>query len=79
MAQQNLQIYQQDSLKVFSWGVTMGSIKIKTDRVGEKVLQKNGMTAEIIEYHRSSNITVRFEDGKIVSHVSYYNFVKEIS
>lgn len=35
----------------------------KIDRLGEKKLQKNGMFAEIIDYPRNSDMTVRFENG----------------
>ena len=48
--------------------------KLKIYRVGEKKLQKCGMEATIIAYPSGADMKVQFEDGKIVDHVSYYDF-----
>ena len=47
---------------------------IRKQRVGEKGLMFCGMEAEIIEYTKSSNITIRFSDGAITKNKSYENF-----
>lgn len=43
-------------------------------RIGETKLMKNGLMAEIIEYRSCDDIDVRFEDGYIAEHKTYYNF-----
>ena len=43
-------------------------------RIGEEKLQKSGHKAKIIFYPSGADMTVQFEDGKIIEHVSYYSF-----
>lgn len=43
---------------------------------GLSLPMKNGMTATIVKYNGSGDITVRFEDGEIVEHKSMSNFRK---
>lgn len=45
-------------------------------RIGEHKAMNCGMKAEIIEYQNYHDITVRFDDGTIVSHCTYDCFVK---
>lgn len=49
--------------------------KLKDYRIGEKMPQKCGHIATIIAYHYAGDMTVQFEDGRIVEHVNYYSFV----
>ena len=49
--------------------------KFKDYRLGEEKLQKCGLKAKITEYRLAGDMTVQFEDGKIVDHVDYYAFV----
>ena len=51
-----------------------GYQKLKNNRIGEEKLQKCGLIARIIAYPSGADMTVQFEDGKTVEHVSYYNF-----
>lgn len=44
------------------------------ERLGEKMIAKNGMEMEIIEYFSQRNITVRFADGFIAKNVRYDHF-----
>lgn len=48
--------------------------KFKSYRLGEEKLQACGLTAKIIGYGSSSDMKVQFEDGKVIEHVSYYDF-----
>lgn len=48
----------------------------KQERIGQKVYTNNGELMEIIAYNNSRDITVRFEDGTIMSEINYWNFVK---
>jgi hypothetical protein len=43
-------------------------------RVGEVVKAINGMLMEIVAYHSSKDIDIRFEDGTLVYNKSYNNF-----
>ncbi len=43
-------------------------------RVGETAPAANGLTAEITEYNGSLDVTVRFSNGKVRSHVTYQQF-----
>ena len=45
------------------------------NRVGEKRMMSCGMVAEIIEYRRSDDIDIRFEDGTIRRHRNYRDFL----
>lgn len=47
-----------------------------SSRAGEKRMMNCGLEAEIIRYGRFDDIDVRFEDGQIVCHKSYNDFVK---
>ena len=45
-------------------------------RVGEKRMMKCGLEATIIRYGGSMDIDVQFEDGQVVYHRNYNNFIK---
>lgn len=45
-------------------------------RIGETSIASNGQKMTIIEYRNCYDIAVQFEDGTIVKHKSYYNFIK---
>lgn len=49
--------------------------KLKSYRLGEERLQECGLTARIIAYPSGADMTVQFEEGKIIEHVKYYDFV----
>ena len=51
-------------------------LTIEKDRIGERKVMNCGMKAEIIGYQNCHDITVRFDDGTIVSHCVYDCFVK---
>lgn len=46
----------------------------KINKVGEINRMNNGQLAEIIEYENKNNITIKFEDGTILSNIQYGNF-----
>ena len=46
-------------------------------RIGEKNIMHCGMEAEIIAYHSSSDIDVKFEDGTIVCNKRYDSFMRK--
>ena len=46
------------------------------ERLGMRRLMKCGMYAEVIQYNNAKDITVRFDDGAIVSNRAYDNFSK---
>lgn len=48
--------------------------KTKTYRIGEEKQQKCGQSARIIAYPSGADMTVQFDDGRIIEHVSYYAF-----
>lgn len=49
---------------------------IYASRLNERKRMNCGMSAQIIAYRKSSDIDVQFEDGTIVRHRSYADFVK---
>ena len=49
--------------------------KIK-DRTGEVGVNNDGEEMRIIRYGGANDIDVRFEDGTVVEHKAYYNFLK---
>ena len=49
--------------------------KFKDYRLGESVRQKNSMIATITDYPSAADMTVQFEDGKVVEHVKYFCFI----
>ena len=49
---------------------------VKSYRIGEKKVMRNEMIAEIISYRRNNDIDVKYEDGLIVKHIRYNNFVQ---
>lgn len=49
---------------------------LREERIGQRVRQNCGMIAEIIEYNRSDDITVRFEDGQVREKMCYSCFIK---
>lgn len=46
----------------------------RMDRTGLKKINTQGCEMEIIEYHSTHNLTVRFDDGTIVKNLSYHHF-----
>ena len=46
------------------------------NRTGETSIANNGQLMTIIAYRRSDDIDIKFEDGEIVYHKSYSNFLK---
>lgn len=46
------------------------------NRIGETNRANNGLMMKIIVYHSAADIDVQFEDGTIVSHKTYYHFLK---
>ena len=48
--------------------------KYRDKRLGEESVNMDGELLKIIEYHRSDNRSVEFEDGSIVHNKSYYEF-----
>ena len=51
-----------------------GNILPPNHHIGEIRLQHNGLYAEIVDYVRIRDLTIRFEDGFEVPHVAYDNF-----
>lgn len=51
-----------------------GALKKPVSVIGEKNIASNGQEMEIIEYFDAKNITVKFEDGTIVTNVSIHHF-----
>lgn len=49
----------------------------KTYRVGEKMVLKNEMIAEIIAYRTGDDIDIRYDDGVIREHVKYSHFFQQ--
>lgn len=50
--------------------------KLAKTRLGETVTATNGQKMTIINYRKSTDIDVRFEDGTVVEHRTYLNFKK---
>jgi len=48
----------------------------KTVHIGEKRMMKCGLEATIIRYGNNQDIDVQFEDGQVVYHKKYNNFIK---
>lgn len=48
---------------------------IPSQRIGMKVKQTNGQIAEIIDYKNQLDITIRFEDGTIITDKPYKSFI----
>lgn len=48
----------------------------KKNRIGEKRMMNCGMIAEIIEYRGVHDIDIMLEDGRILKHKAYHNFLK---
>lgn len=48
---------------------------IKNDRVGETIESTSGLKMTIIRYENAHNIDVRFEDGVVILHKNYANFI----
>ena len=46
------------------------------DRIGKTTTANNGIKMTIIEYRNCSDIDVQFEDGTVVKHKTYNNFIK---
>lgn len=49
-----------------------------TNRIGETKMMNCGMKATIIAYNTSRDITIQFEDGAIVSHKYYRDFIHNL-
>jgi len=45
-------------------------------RLGETRKAKNGLAMTIIAYRRCEDMDIQFEDGLIVHHISYYNYLQ---
>ena len=48
----------------------------KIDRTGEKRMMNCGLEATICRYGSPTDIDVQFEDGQVVYHKQYFNFIK---
>ena len=48
---------------------------MKIDRIGETNTANNGLKMTIINYKNSKNVDIQFEDGIIVCHKNYNNFL----
>jgi DNA-directed RNA polymerase subunit RPC12/RpoP len=51
-----------------------GGIRNPNYRIGESIINKQGLKMTIIEYINCRDITVQFEDGTIVEHKAYTDF-----
>lgn len=51
-------------------------IRYAKQRLGQQVRNGTGELMTIIAYRGSKDVDVRFEDGTVVEHVMYQNFVK---
>lgn len=51
-------------------------IRYAKQRLGQQVRAGNGELMTIIAYRGSKDVDVQFEDGTVVEHVLYQNFVK---
>ena len=59
-----------------SYSVYYSNNRVAKNRVGETRIMNCGMKCTIIEYVKSSDITVQFADGSICKHMNYSNYVK---
>ena len=50
-------------------------VETKKDRTGEEMVSRAGQKMVIVEYRKSSDIDVKFEDGTVVEHQRYPNFL----
>ena len=50
--------------------------KILAERNGQRAKMRCGMNATIIDYNKSNDMTVRFDDGYIATHIRYSDFLK---
>lgn len=46
------------------------------ERVGEIVINKRGERMELIEWHDSYNVTIKFDNGYVLKNIVYHNFKK---
>ena len=53
-----------------------GKIKAQEKRLGKNVINKQGLNAKIIAYKNNHDITIQFDDGTIIEHRDYANFIK---
>ena len=60
--------------KVYFCNIKTGNIKKPTNRVGEKVVNCQGIVGQIVKYIKNNNIDVEFEDGYIAKGQHYSNF-----
>ena len=52
------------------------SDRVRTSRIGERKMMNCGLSAEIVDYINSKDITVRFDNGTVVPHARYSSFSK---
>ena len=62
-------------LKGYIKNPNLSNTNIKS-RIGETNINKNRQTMTIVEYRRNNDINIQFEDGFIVKHRNYQNFLK---
>lgn len=48
---------------------------VRMCKLGEQTVTKQGITAVIVDYNNTNNITVRFEDGTILKNQIYQSFI----
>lgn len=58
--------------------MTMSNNIIKNDRVGETLVNADGIRMTIIDYRNRDDIDIQLDDGSILYHKSYENFKKGI-
>ena len=51
------------------------NIEINKDRLGQQIKAKNGQLMTIVKYRSAGDIDIQFEDGTIVKHKNYTNFL----
>lgn len=52
------------------------SVSTRTDRVGESIVNNQGLRMTIVMYRSGKDIDVRFDDGTVVEHRQYVSFVR---
>lgn len=56
-------------------GIAHPNLSIKEqERIGETIMMNCGMIATVIEYRKSYDIDIEFEDGFVAHNVNYHNF-----
>lgn len=70
------EVYKHKTYSSIKRGVIKSYTEQRTSRLGEKYKNKNGDTMAIIAYRSASDIDIKFEDGTIVEHKRYSNFIR---